>query len=315
MPWNTEVLKKMRVHVATTAMRKGEQSLAKVIKVLMESTDVDVKHRRQLVDIALWKYTEASGMLPYPKYNLRYVSDGARNLQVASKVNHEHVWSRRWILDRLFQKASWDIDDLTAFLQRHAVACVVTIEEHGLLGDKTAIGWNRYARAGISVWDRQEKAYLDLGAATPTIAHRIATAQPPSPVDKFDLQYLIVKKATHPAPYLQRLTRTARFMNAVSVVSVNNKDQPSTYFRIHDALLPEPTRAVAYPHWTGKVAFGLKPEDVPEHFLSEPGVKKLSQKVFAVPCKVTDEASFEVAEELLFLALEKIRAAAEPVEA
>lgn len=314
MPWNTDVLKNMKVYVATDKMRRGEQSLAGVIKILMESTDVDLKHRRQLVDIALWKYTEASGMHSYPKYNLRYVSDGARNLNNRSKLNHEHVWSRLWILDRLFGKASWEIDDLSDFLRKYAVACVVTIGEHGLLGDKTAIGWNRYAKAGISVWDRQEKAHLDLQAATPTIAQRLTAAQPPSPVELFDLQDLIVQRAKHAAPYLQRLTRTARFMSAVSVVSVRKIGEPSKHFRVSDALLGEPTRAVAYPHWTGRVDFGLIREDVPGHFMGEPSVKERKHPVYGVSCKVTDEASFEVAEELLFLALEKVRAGAEPAE-
>ena len=46
MPWNTEVLKKMRVYVATNAMRKGEQSLAKVIKVRRSDLDFVTLRRR-----------------------------------------------------------------------------------------------------------------------------------------------------------------------------------------------------------------------------------------------------------------------------
>ena len=89
MPQNVDVLRNLGEYIATETMASREISIAKAILTLMESPGIDARHRRQLIDIALWKFTEASGMSPHPKYNLRYVSDGARNLEVASSLNHE----------------------------------------------------------------------------------------------------------------------------------------------------------------------------------------------------------------------------------
>lgn len=41
--------------------------------------------------------------------------------------------------------------------------------------------------------------------------------------------------------------------------------------------------------------------------MNEPSARALDHKTYAVSCKVTDESSLNVAEELLVLALEKLR--------
>lgn len=71
MPMNTEVLRNQGPYRETNGIADRKHSLVLAIKVLMEHPGIDAKHRRQLIDIALWKYTEASGMNPYPKYNQR----------------------------------------------------------------------------------------------------------------------------------------------------------------------------------------------------------------------------------------------------
>lgn len=307
MPLNISVLRDAGPYARTPDIQERERSLVQAVHLLLGTPDVDSRHRRQLIDIAIWKYTEASGLFPYPKYNLRFVSQGARNLEVEASVNHEHVWPRRWILDKLFAKRSWSLEELTAFLREHAVACVVTIEEHALLGNARPPGWKRYAEAGVRVWDRQEQAYLDVAAKEPTAAGRLDSAPPPSPVERFDLDELIEQRGERLAPYLRKLKRMARFGSAVSVVAVKTNGEPSDYFRIHDALLEEPTGAVAYAHWSGKVDFALTPQDVPQAIVEDNSVRTLRGKKHAVSSKVTDEQTLEIAEELLFLALEKLR--------
>ncbi|TDU91369.1 hypothetical protein EV138_4975 [Kribbella voronezhensis] len=95
-------------------------------------------------------------------------------------------------------------------------------------------------------------------------------------------------------------------MSAVAVPAVNQSGVPTNYFRIHDTLLDRPTGAIAYPHWTGKVDFALQYEQVPKA-LHGPTVGELQQAKYAVTCRVSDEASLQTAEELLFLSLEHLR--------
>lgn len=309
MPLNIQVRAAFEVaYVPASTLADRERSLVAVIKMLLEADGVDERHRRQLIDIALWKYTEAAGISPHPKYNLRFVSDGARDLETPASINHEHVWPRKWVLDQLFARQDWSSEALEEFLGKHAVACVVTVNEHAELGNVGKSGWQRYAAAKVSVWDRLERSYLDLGSGRPVDAPRVSDPIEPSPAERFNLNKLIDTNGAARAPLLKRLVRTARFMSAVSVVSVKKDGSPSSYFRIHDVLLPDPTRAVAYPHWTGRVAFGLRPAEVPYADMQKDCVGFLQDDTFAVSCKVTDDASLAVAEELQFLALNKIRA-------
>ncbi|TDU91370.1 hypothetical protein EV138_4976 [Kribbella voronezhensis] len=152
-------------YISPTSLDKDKASLVLAMGTLLALPDVRERHRRQLIDTAVWKYTEAAGMTPHPKYNLRYVTDGARNLHVPAHIQHEHVWERSWIITQLIAGVPWTGDRLTAFLAKHAVACTVTQEEHALLGSVNATGWKRYELAGISVWDRQAHAYLRAGEA------------------------------------------------------------------------------------------------------------------------------------------------------
>ncbi|MDX6241046.1 MAG: hypothetical protein QOG10_5870 [Kribbellaceae bacterium] len=307
MPKNTQVLRNLQEYATTDAMTRREKSLVQAIQILLEAPGIDTQHRRQLVDIALWKFTEASGMQPHPKYNLRYLTDGARNLGMPADVNHEHVWPRKWILDRLMGHRRWAPQEIEELLRAHAVACVVTVEEHALLGGVRAPGWERYAAAGVTVWDRASGAYLDTGSKDPAATRRVRATSPAAPVDKYDLQVLIWEKAGKRAPYLERLTRMARFASSVAVVALRQSGEPAPYFRVHDTMIEEPTRAVAFPHWSGKVDFALVPGDVPPGVMQEPYVKELKHATYAVSCRVTDDASLGTAEELLFLALQKLR--------
>jgi hypothetical protein len=84
----------------------------------------------------------------------------------------------------------------------------------------------------------------------------------------------------------------------------------AAYFRVHDALIAEPTRAVAFAHWTGKVDFALAPAQVPDELLAEDSVRELRHATYAVSCRISDEKSLRMAEELLFTALDRLRSEA-----
>ena len=81
----------------------------------------------------------------------------------------------------------------------------------------------------------------------------------------------------------------------------------SSYFRIHDNLISEPTPAVAYPHWSGRVAYRLTPSDLPGWLAGEPSIRVLKNENYALQIRLDNDASLALAEELLFLALEKLR--------
>ena len=64
---------------------------------------------------------------------------------------------------------------------------------------------------------------------------------------------------------------------------------------------------MAYGHWSGKVDFALQSTDVPDELMANTSVKELADQTYGVTCKIVDESSRSIAEELLFLALEKLR--------
>lgn len=82
--------------VRLSALRAGQQ--------LLQTVDgLSYAHRRELLTISLWKWTEAAGVSPHPKYDVRYATPAALDHSNPAKVNHEHVWPRKWIIDRLLE--------------------------------------------------------------------------------------------------------------------------------------------------------------------------------------------------------------------
>ncbi len=107
------------------------------------------EHKYELLDILVWKVTEANG-----KYNTRYVSEAVYNGE--GPIRHEHVLPRKYLVEQMLEKP----DTISQVLDS-AVACLVTEEEHCILPKKTTGGWDRYREAGIRVYDRREGKWLD----------------------------------------------------------------------------------------------------------------------------------------------------------
>jgi len=110
--------------------------------------DLYPSHKKELLSICIWKITQADG-----KYKVRYWSEGAVSAE-KRKLQHEHVVERKELIQRLL--AGEEVDLVVA----DAIACIVTEEEHALLGKSQASGWSRYRDAGIRVYDSMDGKWL-----------------------------------------------------------------------------------------------------------------------------------------------------------
>lgn len=130
---------------------RRNSSIALACAVLAVRDQLTTPHLREVLKVAVWKYTECDG-----KYTTRFRSEAA--LSAPPKlVHHEHVFPIRTIVDRLIADPG-----NAETTMRSAVACVVLRSEHVALSvaeaaDPTITGWERYRMAGIAVWDLLEQ--------------------------------------------------------------------------------------------------------------------------------------------------------------
>ena len=160
-------------YVPTTAVTAGQQSALALVSQLLQLQHVSERHLTELLSIGLWKWTEAAGVAPYAKFNLRYVSGGVLHPDGPVSINHEHVWPRRWLIQRLRAKTTWSAEGLSEFLNTYGVACVVTVQEHALLG-----GLN-LGKAGSGIGRRASLCGIDSGAITGSWIRRVVTHRSP----------------------------------------------------------------------------------------------------------------------------------------
>ncbi|MGY1829020.1 hypothetical protein ACI8AA_01180 [Geodermatophilus sp. SYSU D01180] len=133
----------------------------------LTSSDVHPEHRKRLLNEAIWFVTERGSVSR--KYRLRYRTPAALAIQrtlpaaaAAKQLAHEHVQPRKYLVARLLEPGA-DVARILA----GAEACVVTRSEHERLTAQTsAIGWQRYVAASITVLDLATGAPLDLQHAT-----------------------------------------------------------------------------------------------------------------------------------------------------
>jgi hypothetical protein len=287
-----------------------------IVQQVLGMADIHILHRRELLSIALWKWTEARGARPHPKYNIRYVSRGVLGEEVA-KINHEHVWPRKWIIDHLLARRDWPIDEMRDLLDAHGVACIVTTHEHGRLGGASGKGWQRYVHANVDVWDRELRDWVDLRAwAHDVPPEPVVTAdevhdepEPPAAADH-DLLQTLKERAGDRATHLWDLVQWCELENAVAVVggSRDPEQRVGAYFRIHDTEIEEPTPAVAFVHWNGRISFRLIEEDIPVHVSKLLSVRTVAHPRYAIECRISDGDTLQLAKDLLLIALEKVRA-------
>lgn len=130
--------------------RRQASAVALATAVLQARSDMYAAHVREVLSIAVWKFTECDG-----KYTTRFRSEGAMFAK-SNAVHHEHVVTRKSLVDRLLIEPH-NVSSIFA----DAIGCVVLRSEHSLLAaaEKTnpgLSGWDRYRKAGIVVWDLRD---------------------------------------------------------------------------------------------------------------------------------------------------------------
>ncbi|MEV6285536.1 hypothetical protein [Kribbella sp. NPDC051770] len=302
------VVRSTQPYTAGPTVEQNRASALQLIYQLLRLTDVNDKHLNEQLSIGLWKWTEAEGVAPYAKYNTRYISAGVKNAVGPALINHEHVWTRKDLTTQLRAK-TWDLAELEKFLTTYGAACIVTVAEHGQLSTSKKTGWSRYADRAIGVWDRQVGDWVDPADLMP--AGGVAPAEPEPSYDAEPVEPSVpavaelVRANAKPvvAERLMGFLRIVRWQQAVAVPSFKKTGEVSEYFRVYDALVEEPTRVVAYVHWTGKIDFGLQATDLPEN----PAVGVLADPTYGVRSSLGLPGALDLAGDLLALALEKVR--------
>jgi hypothetical protein len=102
---------------------KGDErrrSAVNVARLALSAEDILPEHRHWLLSVAVWKYTEADG-----KWNPRFRSRAALGVTDKRRLNHEHVFPRRWLRERMLAEP-----DRYREIMAMAVACLVTRDEH-----------------------------------------------------------------------------------------------------------------------------------------------------------------------------------------
>ena len=105
-------------------------------------------HKKELLSVCIWKITEADG-----KKKVRYWSEKATR-ELASKIQHEHVFERKELIGRILSDENVDI------VVKDAIACMVTKAEHSELNSVSGSGWERYKKANIKVYDSKNEKWL-----------------------------------------------------------------------------------------------------------------------------------------------------------
>lgn len=132
-------------------MKPTPDDILESATTLVEATlalDIVDAHKRDVLNMVLWKITEASG-----KYTTRHRSAGAVAAPKGTKVHHEHVNTRKELVTAIMNEPSRARE-----LLQTAVSCVVTTDERRRLTTVTREqphlrGWERYEAAGITVVD------------------------------------------------------------------------------------------------------------------------------------------------------------------
>lgn len=105
------------------------------------------EHRKRVLSSVQWFISKADGKYR-TRFRSRLVVDLATHEPTSTvKINHEHVFTRREITEKLLA-APERVDELLD----EVVGCIVTKDEHDRMSSKLS-GWERYEAAGIVVLD------------------------------------------------------------------------------------------------------------------------------------------------------------------
>jgi hypothetical protein len=135
-------------HLQSEARKLSAITLIKYLLAKKDKPEVLSAHRRELLDVPLWKITEAESS----KYKTRFQSQGALDCGRKAKLRHDHVFQRSKMIAALEKAAPHEVDDILEI----AIGCTVTIGENTHLSEfDEEYGWERYRKAGVMVIDTQ----------------------------------------------------------------------------------------------------------------------------------------------------------------
>jgi hypothetical protein len=135
---------------------ESDRVLNDAIAIAREVVRLEAKSKlkKAVLHTLVWNVTASEGKY---KNDTRYYSMAA--LKEGTQRIHEHVFERAYLVKRILEKQ----DRLSDYF-KHAVSCVVTVDEDTALTEKGKgrIGWDRYTAAGIDVLDRKTGKLADL---------------------------------------------------------------------------------------------------------------------------------------------------------
>ena len=142
---NETSLPMFKPHPESEARKRSAFTLVKYL-LAAENQEILLRHRRALLNVLLWKITEAES----PKYKTRFRSQGVLDCGGKGKLQHDHVFQRKKMVDELVRARPHKVDGIV----KNAIGCTVTHKEHTRLSEfKEYDGWARYEKAGIAVID------------------------------------------------------------------------------------------------------------------------------------------------------------------
>jgi hypothetical protein len=112
-----------------------------------------------MLDAALWQVAFASGNTQ-SKFLGPYRSEAVIT-QVGLKIQRDHAHRRATLLSEPLGPSP----DLDSIIDRALCCCIVTEDEHRRLAALTIDGWERYAAAGIVVYDMRHGRRMGVGGA------------------------------------------------------------------------------------------------------------------------------------------------------
>lgn len=124
-------------------------SARELVRVALRDTSMLPAHRKHLLKLAQWWVTEADGKWKTRFRSVEVVRLARDDPHSDVLINHEHVYGRAELADRMLRDHG-QVDDILEL----CVGCIVTVEEHRRLSaQRHQRGWDRYLEAKVPVLD------------------------------------------------------------------------------------------------------------------------------------------------------------------
>lgn len=116
--------------------------------------------KKDMMNAALWQVAFATGN-SQSRFMGPYRSEAVIT-QPGLKIQRDHAHRRATLLSELLGPSP----DLDSIIERAQCCCIVTEEEHQRLRSVDIDGWDRYAAAGIVVYDMRHGRRMEISKAT-----------------------------------------------------------------------------------------------------------------------------------------------------